>query len=242
MKSNSNSSFVPLRTARKLLRTARKGVLATLENEGQAPFASLVAVASDADGSPLLLLSDLARHTRNIGAHDRVSLLLEDAAAADPLAEPRLSVNGRIHALEDDTLARKRFLARLPQAKPYAGFPDFRFYRIEVEDGHQVSGFGRINGLPGAELIDAEVPAGLMEGEESAVAHMNEDHAEACALYATRLLGAPEGAWRFDGFDANGCELSCDGEVLYLPFPEPVTDGTSLRKMLVALAEQARAG
>jgi putative heme iron utilization protein len=217
-------------------------VLATLENEGQAPFASLVAAASDADGSPLLLLSDLARHTRNLAADSRVSLLLEDAAAIDPLAEARLSVNGRIHVLEDDSAARKRFLSRLPQAAHYAGFPDFRFYRIEVADGHQVSGFGRINSLPGADLIDQDVPAELMAGEESAVAHMNEDHAEACALYATRLLGAPEGAWRFDGFDANGCELSCEGEVLYLPFPERVTDGTSLRKTLVALAEQARQG
>jgi len=242
LKSNPNSSFVPLATARELLRIARKGVLATLEAQGQAPFASLVAVASDADGSPLLLLSDLARHTRNIAADSRVSLLLEDPAAVDPLAEPRLSVSGGIHALEDDTLARNRFLARLPQAALYAGFPDFRLYRIEVEQGHQVAGFGRIHDLAGADLIDRDISAELMAGEEGAVAHMNEDHAEACALYATRLLGAPEGVWRFDGFNPRGCELSCEGDVRYLPFPDRVTDAPGLRKTLVALAEQARAG
>jgi putative heme iron utilization protein len=77
--------------------------------------------------------------------------------------------------------------------------------------------------------------------EPEVLAHMNEDHAEACRLYATKLLGAPDGAWRCVGCDPEGLELQLDRMALRLPFPQRVRAPGVLRVMLKQLAEQARA-
>ncbi len=81
----------------------------------------------------------------------------------------------------------------------------------------------------------------MIEAEAGAIAHMNEDHAEAVRLYATRLLGAEEGKWRLTGLDPDGLDLALDDAILRLPFPERVTDAQGLRKMVVDLAAKARA-
>jgi hypothetical protein len=232
--------FDPVRVARRLMRESVDGALATLAADG-APYASLVTIATLADNSPLLLLSNLARHTQNIGRDPRVSLLLEQRGAGDPLAGARVSVGGRI-VRTDDAAARRRFVVRHPEAASYAEFRDFSFWRIEVEGAHLVAGFGRIVDLPGAELltrIDDAVE--LLAAEEDAIAHMNADHREAVALYATRLLGAQPGGWEIIGIDPDGCDLMSGGRVRRLDFPRRVTEPAGLRKILAALAQQARA-
>jgi len=117
-----------------------------------APYVSLVLTCPDADGSPLLLLSDLAQHSRNIAADPCVSLLFDDTAgSADPLTGARLTVMGTA-ALCDDAAARALYVARHPSAERYAGFADFRLYRVTVERGHFIAGFGRIEWI-GAEAL-----------------------------------------------------------------------------------------
>ena len=226
--------------AKRLIRAARRGALATKDADSGAPYASLVAVATAPDGAPLLLLSGLARHTKNLTAEPRVSLLVEDVGLADPLAGARVTIWGTISAT-GDAGARRRYLARHPSAEAYAGFGDFSFYRIEPEGAHLVAGFGRISTLPRADIVTDISDAGeLVSAEEGAVAHMNEDHADALRLYATKLLGAPEADWRCDGLDPEGVELSANGRALYLRFPEPVRGPESLRQVLKQLADQAR--
>ena len=133
-----------VRIARRLLKLAASGTLATLGEDG-APFASLVTVAATPAGEPLLLLSDLALHTRNLKRDPRVSLLLvaPGGEGGDPLAGARLSLSGTI-APDDDDGNRRRFLRRHKEAAGYAGFGDFHLYRISVTGGHLVAGFGRI--------------------------------------------------------------------------------------------------
>ena len=229
----------PALATRALIRTARHGALATADHETGAPYASLVAVATAADGAPLLLLSSLARHTMNIGADARVALLV-DGAAEDPLAGARVTVSGII-APTDDPEDRRRFLARHPSAAGYAAFADFRMFRVEPESAHLVAGFGRIRGLTRSDVMTDVSDAGeLLRAEEGAVGHMNADHADAVELYATELLGAPPGNWRVDGIDPDGMEISAGNRVLYLPFPQRVRTPGALRQVLVALAEQAR--
>jgi heme iron utilization protein len=237
---NSSGDFDAASVARELLRKARKGALATNDRDSHAPYASLVAVATDADGSPLLLLSNLAKHTMNVDADPRVSLMVEDAWAGDPLAGARVSLWGRIERT-DEPRCKARFLARYPSAKGYAEFADFNFFRIEIEGAHLVAGFGRIQTLAREAVVTDVVDADdLVASEAGATAHMNEDHADAIALYATNLLGAPAGAWRMDGFDPEGAELSLGRQSLYLRFPERVTTPGTLRRMLVDLAAEAR--
>ena len=120
-----------------------------------APYVSLVLVAFDADGSPLLLLSRLAQHTRNLLADPRVSLLFDGTAGLeDPLTGPRLTVMGAAAVLADPQ-ARARYVARHPSAELYAGFSDFDLYRVTIERGHLVAGFGKIRWVEAGELRDA---------------------------------------------------------------------------------------
>jgi putative heme iron utilization protein len=233
------ADFDSRRTAKRLLREARSGALATLL-PGGAPYASLVSMATLMDGAPVTLLSSLARHSANIAADPRVSLLVDEPAAGDLLAGARLSLVGRIAPSEDDA-ARRRFLAHHPAAAGYAGFKDFAFWRIAIESAHLVAGFGRIVDLAPADLrTDTSAAAALAAAEEGALAHVNSDHADAIELYAARLLNAAPGPWRIVSLDPEGCDLMLGDKLRRLDFPERVTSGEALRKTLVALAQAAR--
>lgn len=230
--------------SRQIARAARKAALATLDSETGAPFASLVAVATGFDATPVTLISTLARHTRNIEGDPRASLLFEHVEQApeggDILTAGRVTVMGRLEKTDDAALQR-RFLARHPASTDYASFADFSFYALKVESAHFVGGFGRIETFPAAAfLLGGGKAASLAEAEPEVIAHMNEEHHEAVELYATRLLGARKGAWRFVGFDREGADLMCEGTLRRLRFPKPVNDAKSLRAMLVSLADDAR--
>ncbi len=233
------SDFDPVLASRRLLMEARTGALATLLPDG-APYASLVTVATLADASPVLLLSRLARHTQNILRDSRISLLVEERRAGDPLEGARVSITGAIATTEDNA-ARRRFLARHPSAAGYAGFKDFSFWRIEPAGAHLVAGFGRIVDVDAKDLLTEVADAQpVPDAEESAIAHMNEDHADAIELYATRLLGAPAGAWRIIGIDPAGCDLILGETIRRLDFPQRITSPDALRKTLAELARKAR--
>lgn len=236
------SDFDPAKLAKSLLRRSRQGALATLMAGSGDPYCSLVNLASHPDGSPILLISALAVHTRNILADSRVSLMLDERAAGDPLEGARIMLSGR--AEQDDAekdLLRRRYLNAHPSAEGFVSFKDFSFFRIRPTGTHLVAGFGRIVDLkPERFLTDLTGAEDLLAAEEGAVEHMNADHRETMALYATKLLGAAAGDWRCTGCDPEGLDMQDGQAVLRLDFPERVTDGTSLRKMLVRLAGEAR--
>ncbi|WP_040485246.1 HugZ family protein [Lutibaculum baratangense] len=234
--------YDPVPPIRRVMRLARTGGLATLGPDGH-PFASLVTVATLPAGEPVLLLSGLAVHTRNLEADPRASLLLvaPGGEGGDPLAGARVTVTGRIVPAEDKALARARFLARHPEAEAYAGFADFGFYRLACDSAHLVAGFGRIHAVPAGEFLVPDGCADLQATEAGAVAHMNEDHLDALELYATRLLGEEPGPWRLSGLDALGLDLVCGVRSARLDFEEPLTRPADLRPVLVQLAKDARA-
>jgi putative heme iron utilization protein len=232
--------FSPTKAAKKLLREGRSGALATLMAGSDNPYCSLVNVATAADGSPLLLISGLALHTKNILADARVSLMLDERKDGDPLEGARVTLMGTA-SRTDDPAARRRYLARHPSAEMFAGFADFAFYQINLSGAHLVAGFGRIVDLPPAGLLtDLSGAEALMEAEPEIVAHMNDDHAETCRLYATKLLGAADGPWRCVGSDPEGLELQMQRTALRLTFPQRITSPGVLRQVLKQLAEQAR--
>jgi len=226
--------------AKKLLREARSGALATLMTGSGDPYCSLVNVATAPDGAPLLLLSKLAVHTKNVLADARASLMLDERKAGDPLEGARVMLMGRL-AVTEDAAARAAYLRRQPEAEMFAGFADFAFYRMAIGHAHLVAGFGRIVDLPAREVsTDTADAAALLEAEAGAIAHMNTDHAGACRLYATKLLGGPDGDWRCVGIDPDGIELQQGRMALRLDFPQRVTAPGPLRAVLKELAEQAR--
>jgi len=236
-----DNAFDALLAAKKLLREGRSGALATLMPGSGDPYCSLVNVATAACGAPLLLLSTLALHTKNMLADNRVSLMLDERKEGDPLEGARVMLMGTA-AATGDVAARTAYLRRHPEAEMFAGFGDFAFYRMEIKRAHLVAGFGRIVDLTARDILtDMSDATSLLEAEGEAIAHMNADHAAACRLYATKLLGAPDGDWRCVGIDPDGIELQNGRMVLRQTFPQRVTAPGPLRAVLKQLAEQARA-
>ena len=237
------ADFSAPRLARSLLRRSRQGALATLMPDSGDPYCSLVNVASNCDGSPILLISRLALHTRNILADARVSLMLDERAEGDPLEGARIMLAGRAEQAEGATAAvlRRRYLNAHPSAEVFVNFKDFSFFRVRPAGAHLVAGFGRIVDLePEQFLADISDADALLEVEQGAIDHMNADHRDAMNLYATRLLGAEQADWRCTGCDPDGMDMQAGAQTLRLDFPERVTNATALRKMLVRLATEAR--
>lgn len=239
-----SSASSPAKSVRDLLRSCDRAVLATLQRAGSDapagwPYASLVMMAVDQDASPILLISTLADHTRNLLADPRASLLVDGTAGLDePLTGARATVMGRLEKT-DDPRHRARYLARHPSAQMYAGFGDFAVWRMAVERAHIVAGFGRIHWVEGAGVLGAPAPA-LAEREADVVGHMNEDHADAIELYARVLLGLDGEGWAMTGVDAEGADLRLGGRTARLPFDKPVADAEGARVELVRLVKRAR--
>lgn len=234
----------PARLTRSLLGRSRQGALATLMPQSGDPYCSLVNVASLPDGMPVLLISRLAVHTKNILNDPRVSLMLDERAPGDPLEGARIMLAGTAQEATDDAeLLKRRYLAAHPSAEEFAGFRDFSFFRIVPRGVHLVAGFGRIVDLaPRDFLTDLAGAEALVEAEPDILAHMNADHADTMNLYAVKLLGASEGAWQCIGCDPEGLDMQDDRRTLRLDFPERIATPGALRQALKALADRARAG
>jgi heme iron utilization protein len=160
-----------------------------------------VAYAAGADGSPLLCLSDLAEHSRNVAADPRASLLVTTAGApgpetgasgTDPLALARVTLVGAVSEVgeADREDALERYRAAHPKAF-YATFADFRFYRLQVASVRYVGGFGRMSWVDAAEYAAAE-PDPLRAHAERVIEHMNDDHADALVAYCRAFGGRPD--------------------------------------------------
>lgn len=229
------------REARGLVRRARSAALATTLAGGEGfPYASLVTVATDIDGSPVLLLSELSDHTCNLKADGRAALLFEEAAAlANPQTGARVTLLGTVR-MTDDERQRRRFLARHPDAF-YADFADFHIYAMTVSRAHWVGGFGKSVWFPGEDIaIDRQVADLIAACENEVLMHMNDDHREAVQMYARRLLDRPGENWTMIGVDPEGCDLRCDDDYARLEFDERARDASSLRQALIDLARRAR--
>lgn len=240
------ADFDPRALAKSLLRATRAGTLGTLDRNTGHPFTSLVNVATDVDGSPVILTSRLSTHTANLEHDSRASVLLAETGKGDPLAHPRLTVLGAFARIEresdEETRVRRRFLARHAKSELYVSFGDFAFWRMTVASAHLNGGFARAADLTAQDVLtDLSAADEMIAAEEGAVAHMNADHAEATRLYATRLLGEDDGPWRISGLDPDGADLTAGDRTARLPFPQRVSSGSGLREALVALAKEARA-
>lgn len=223
--------------AKKLLRATPAGALATLTRESGYPFASLTSVATDSDGAPLLLLSGLAHHTRNLRADPRGSLLLAEGGKGDPLAHPRLTVVGRL-APTGDARARARFLRRHPKAALYADFPDFAFWRLEPEAAHLNGGFARAADYSGASLLtDLAGADALLAGEEALLEEINALPREQRGALAAAAGEDAALNWRAVGLDPEGLDLAAPQQTARLVFSRPALSPTAWRDALAAATE-----
>ncbi len=228
------------RLAKTLLRTARFGALACLDPTTGSPLASRVALATDHAGHPLILISRLSGHFAALEADSRASLLVGEPGKGDPLAHPRITLIGKAEMLagDDRAQARARVLSRQPKSALYADFPDFAFWRIQLERAALNGGFGKAFELTGSDLLAPDC-AGLATAEPGILDHMNADHSDAVSLYA-RLAGAEPGNWRLTGIDAEGIDLVLGDAARRLWFDRPLEDSVQALPRLVMLAKSAR--
>ena len=227
-------------TARRVMRLADKVALATIDTQTGGPFLSLTGVATLLDATPVLLMSDISRHTQNLRNDARASLLFDGTGDhANPLTEDRVTINGPIVKCHDDD-ARHRFLARHPKAF-YAEFPDFSFYEMQIEDAHFVGGFGTALTIPKEILcLSDDQFVDLARAEAEICSHMNEEHGESVRNIAVNLAKGKEGAWQLTGIDPEGCDLMARKHRLRLTFPSLASTAEEAHKMLVTLSKKAR--
>jgi len=233
--------FDPVQTARSILHQVVAGSLGTLDESG-APFVSLVTVASLPDGRPVLSLSDLAVHTKNLKRDPRASLLLvaPGGEAGNPLAGARLTLTGTL-AKSEDPHAAWRYQQLHGGAGGHSSFADFNHYVLDIAGSHLVAGFGRIVQLAPAELLkDLSGAEDLAAGEKMVVEHMNDDHLDAISLYAVTLLGQPVANWRMTGCDPLGIDLVAAGRRARLEFPARAVTVADAGGHLKRFAREAR--
>lgn len=225
------------KAARFLIRSARHASLGTVMEDG-APYVSLVEIAADGAGAPVVFISDLAQHTMNLRRTPAASLLVDGSGGG--LDGPRVTLLGALRPSGDARL-KARYVAQHSGAERYAGFADFGLWRFAVERAHLVAGFGRIAWIEAGELLLPEADwTALATAETGIVSHMNEDHSDAISLYATALKGAAPGAWRMTGIDPEGVDIADGTNRLRLTFDTFVRSSQEARVALVDLVKQAR--
>ena len=231
--------------ARQLVRCAVKAVLCTKMSENQFtkgyPFGSLVTLGTSWDGSPVLLLSSLAQHTKNISNDAHISVLVDGTDGyPNPQQGPRVGVVGRLCLANDDRMGR-RFLRRHPLASIYANFRDFQFYKIAVEKYHYVGGFAQALWIGKRKaLLPKKDWINVAESEEEILSHMNLDHLDTLSLYGTQLLGKRGKHWGMVSLDPEGLDLRCGNSIHRINFPSLNTNAHDIRKTLIQMSVEAK--
>ncbi len=198
------------KAARHMIRGALKGALATSDAASGAPYASMILLATTPEGEPYTLMSALARHTRNLGASDAASILVDTSnAAGDAASGGRVSVLGHLRP-DTSVLHRRRFLARHPAARDYAEFADFAFYRFDIASAHLIEGFGRIVTLPRAAMLaPSDAAARVAAAESELVERLKTEWPAVC------------------GVDCEGVDIVLNGTSMRLAFTSTVDDPVS---------------
>ena len=225
--------------ARRFLRGHQAGTLATLSVRLPGyPFGSVVPYALDAGAQPVLLISALAEHTRNLAADPRASLVVH-AYAEDVQAGPRLTLVGDAAPVPEGDSARARYLRRFPDAARLLALGDFAFHRIVARKLLFVQGFGRIDWIE----ADAFAPPAstVADAEADILDHMNADHADTLRLYCRAFAGTEAQVASAIGVDCEGLDVRADGKFFRFDFDQAAPDARAVRAQLVALANRARA-
>lgn len=225
--------------ARRFVRAHPHGVLSTLSRRLDGyPFGSITPFMTDPAGAPVILISTLAEHTRNIAADPRVSLIVHPCAD-DMQAAGRVTLIGRATPLPDKTALGPRYLRYIPAAEQYFDMHDFQFYRIEPSAIRYIGGFGKIHWV---EPLSYAPPANqLADVEQEIVQHMNAGHIDTLCNYCRRIHGVAADQAEMIGIDCDGFDVRADGQRLRFEFDAPVLDASSARAALVKLAQEARA-
>ncbi|KAB2664467.1 HugZ family protein [Brucella tritici] len=216
-----------IQLAKTLLRASRYGAIAVFDAATGRPLASRVSVATDMDGTPLILVSGLAAHTPGLLANPACSLLLGEVGKGDPLAHARVTLHCQARKIErasvDYPRIRRRYLNHNPKGSLYVDLGDFVFFRLELESASLNGGFGKaFNLTPDDLLCAASTSAHFAEGEQSALDQFNDHHTSEIARIAQQLAksSAIKDQWKVIGLDPDGVDIASGDIVLRHMFPK----------------------
>ncbi|MDQ3013590.1 MAG: DUF2470 domain-containing protein [Acidobacteriota bacterium] len=222
--------------ARRLLNHQSLGVLSTqsVDVEGY-PFGSIAPYVLDYDGQPVMLISDIAQHTRNIKQNNKVSLTVFDRYTDDPQAGGRLTWIGDAELVNQaDAEIRQRYLRYFPSSESYFETHDFSFYCIHLRRARFIGGFGQIYWVESDAML---LKNPFRKAEVSIVEHMNNDHEQALRHYCNVLKGVDVQTVTMTGIDSEGFDLLADGRKLRIDFDSPITTVEEARATLARLAK-----
>lgn len=235
--------------ARLFLRSTRHGILSTNSSKFPGyPFGSVAPFVTNHQAEPVILISTLAEHTKNILADPRVSLLVF-SGEEDLQANARLTLIGEvIQADKNDADLRARYLRYLPQSANYFDMHDFSFYRIHIAQVRYIAGFGKMGWIDGDALLASDFSSAsnqLASQEVAIVEHMNKDHADSLCDYCryvhnieteqAEMLGIDS-----DGFDVKVTHPGHESQIVRINFANPIHDAQSARAALVQLSKESR--
>jgi len=224
--------------ARHFLRSNHSGILSTHSAKFAGyPFGSVAPFVLDQQGQPLMLISTIAEHTKNIIADCRASLLVF-TSAEDLQANARLTLIGDVEQTDKNDLSlRARYLRYFPAAEQYFTAHDFYFYRLQIGQARYIAGFGSMSWMDGTEFKSA--PSRLAGQETAILEHMNADHGDSLRAYCKHFHELPAEHVVMLGIDSDGFDVRADGRLLRFQFEQPVTDAQSARAALVAMSQAA---
>ncbi len=236
-------STTPAREARALLLAQSFGILSTLSREVEGyPHGSLTPYGLDYEENPILLISDLAQHTRNISDDPRVSLTIFTVRDPDIQANPRLTVMADAVLLrEEESEVRDRYVRYFPRAEASRAAHDFAFYRLSPIRCHYVGGYGNVHWLETDEVFYLNPFS--VEEEAFIISHMNEEHGPVMRTYCNhyKKMRLPESASVIMvGVDGDGFDLLVERQKVRIDFKTQVTDSDEAREQLVAMAKEAK--
>lgn len=225
--------------AQQFLFNTHKGILSThsVKFTGY-PFGSVAPFVLDHAGRPVILISTLAEHTKNIVANPNVSLVVFDK-------EEDLQANARLTLLAEakpsdktDTLLRARYLRYIPQAEQYFDMHDFSFYTLHITHARYIAGFGKMGWVEGINM--ALAPNALAGDEADIIAHMNSDHNHNLLAYCEHYHQASPKVANMIGIDSLGFDVRADEVILRFDFETPINDAQEARQQLIAMANATR--
>lgn len=233
--------------ARTLLYRSRTASLSTLSRHQPGfPFGSVMPFALDDEGRALMLISKMAMHTQNLDEDPRASLLVpEEETSKSPLGAARVTLVGRGLPVPEAELegVKELYLERHDAARYWVDYADFGFYRLETEAVYFVGGFG-VMGWVEVEDYAVASPDPLADAGPGIIAHMNEDHADALALFARVYGGVETAEATMTAVDRLGFHLQVKSEERYhglrIPFPRPIEDPRDSRGVMVEMVREAR--
>jgi heme iron utilization protein len=232
--------------AKQFLRSTQHGILSTISNKFVGyPFGSVTPFILGHDGQPIVLISTIAEHTKNIIANPKVSLLVF-AKGDDLQANARLTLLGEAENIgKDDADLMARYCRYFPDSVGYFAMHDFSFYRINIAQARYIAGFGKMGWMEGNALNIQAGSNHIAALETDMIEHMNQDHADSLMAYCQHFHGLTPSRALLIGIDSDGFDVEVvvddDIKTLRFNFAAPIFDANSARAAFVAISKQVRA-